>query len=65
MGESDEPLQAEQVVARAIGVHPATLRRLRQAGKGPRFIRVGRQVRYARSDVDTWLRAQTDRGFAA
>lgn len=28
-------------------------------GQGPPFIKVGRLVRYRRSDVDAWLRANT------
>jgi predicted DNA-binding transcriptional regulator AlpA len=31
----------------------------RLAGTGPRFIRVGRLIRYRRSDVDAWLTART------
>ncbi len=31
----------------------------RVAGRGPRFIRVGRFIRYRRSDWEAWLDAQT------
>jgi len=35
------------------------LERDRGKAKGPPFIKVGRLVRYRRSDVDAWLRANT------
>ena len=33
--------------------------RLRQDGTGPKFVKVGRQVRYRLSDVLEWLEANT------
>ena len=35
-----------------------TLDQWRYLGKGPRFIKVGRHVRYRRDDVDRWLDQQ-------
>jgi hypothetical protein len=35
-----------------------TLERWRQTGDGPRFVRVGRAVRYRRSDLDAWLESR-------
>jgi Helix-turn-helix domain len=43
------------------GVRPIptrTLERWRQTGEGPRFIRLGRQVRYRQSDLDAWLESR-------
>lgn len=37
----------------------------RAKAKGPPFIKVGRLVRYRRSDVDAWLRANTVGTLAA
>lgn len=37
------------------------LKRMRTAGTGPKFVRVGREVRYAWSDVHAWCRVQRDR----
>lgn len=44
-----------------------TLERWRQTGDGPRYILVGRVVRYRRSDLDAWLASRvrlstSDRG---
>lgn len=36
-------------------VSTETLRAWRYRGTGPRFIRVGRHVRYRRVDVEAWL----------
>lgn len=36
------------------------LRRMRKAGTGPRWIAVGREVRYAWADVHAWCRAQRE-----
>lgn len=38
-----------------IRVAPRTLRRWRQRGTGPRFVRAGRAYRYAVDDVAAWL----------
>jgi hypothetical protein len=36
----------------------ATLTRWRYADEGPRYFKIGRAVRYCRSDLDRWLAAQ-------
>jgi len=35
-----------------------TLRNARSAGTGPAYVKVGRSVRYATSDLDAWMRAR-------
>jgi len=40
-------------------VSTATLEKWRTTGRGPRFIRAGRQVLYRRSDVEAWLQSRT------
>jgi predicted DNA-binding transcriptional regulator AlpA len=45
--------------AERIGVRPSTLEIWRVQGKGPAFRKIGRLVRYAESDVQGWLAAQT------
>lgn len=40
-------------------VSPRTLERMRQAGTGPKFRKVGRRIIYAEADVLDWLEAQT------
>lgn len=43
------------------GIPPATLRWYRATGTGPKSFRVGRRVRYHKSDVLDWLAAQEDK----
>jgi excisionase family DNA binding protein len=47
----------EREVAEQLGLSVATLRAWRHRGKGPRFLRLGRSVRYLPSDVDDFVRA--------
>ena len=49
-------------VADLLQVAPRTLYNWRSAGKGPPGFRVGGQLRYRRSDVETWLDAQAKEG---
>ncbi len=55
---SDKPLQTlldERELAETLHVSIGTLRTWRTDGKGPRFHRIGQMIRYAPSDVKTWL----------
>lgn len=36
------------------GLSPETVKRWRRTGDGPKFIRVGRHVRYRLADVEAW-----------
>lgn len=47
----------ERQVAEQLGLSVATLRAWRHRGKGPRFLRLGRSVRYLPSDVEEFVRA--------
>ena len=47
----------EREVADMLGLSVATLRAWRHKGKGPRFLRLGRSVRYLPSDVADFVRA--------
>lgn len=46
-------------IGRRLGVSVETLRDWRYRRMGPRYVRVGRNVRYDPRDVDAWQRAQT------
>jgi excisionase family DNA binding protein len=46
----------ERQVAEQLGLSVATLRAWRHRGKGPRFLRLGRSVRYLPADVDEFIR---------
>jgi excisionase family DNA binding protein len=49
----------EPALATRLGVSRSTLQSWRYAGRGPRFIKLGRMIRYRNSDVDAYLRAHT------
>ena len=47
----------ESQVAEQLGLSVATLRAWRHRGRGPRFVRFGRAVRYLPADLDAFVRA--------
>lgn len=49
----------EPTLARQLGVSRSTLQCWRYTGRGPRFIKLGRMVRYRCGDVDAYLRSNT------
>ena len=56
---SDHHSQAltEHDVAKQLGLSVATLRAWRLKGKGPRFVRFGRAVRYLAADIEHFIEA--------
>jgi predicted DNA-binding transcriptional regulator AlpA len=52
-------------VADVVRVPVATLRYWRHLGTGPHSFRIGRGVRYWRSEVSAWLHGQSDRPTVA
>lgn len=57
--EAGTELIDEAMLASRLGVSRATLQSWRYAGRGPRFIKLGRLIRYSVTDVDEFLRANT------
>jgi predicted site-specific integrase-resolvase len=60
----------ETAVAEALAVSVAALRRWRREGRGPRFVRLERCVRYSEGDVKNYLSLNASErnelsGFAA
>jgi hypothetical protein len=56
MGTEPERLWTEREFSDFFGrVSLRTLRRWRQEGSGPAYVKVGRKVMYRPSDVQTWL----------
>ena len=53
-----EPLLSTDEVSRVLVIPAGTLANWRSMGTGPRFLRVGRHVRYRRTDVEAWIDAQ-------
>ncbi len=45
--------------ARRTGLASSTLRKLRLTGEGPRFMKLGRAVRYREDELNAWLAART------
>ena len=54
-GEPVEPVLTLSELAAALAVNVQTLYDLRSKGRGPRGFRVGRELRFRRSEVDAWL----------
>lgn len=44
-----------QQAATYVSLSPNTLNRWRWSGDGPRYVKLGRAVRYRREDLDAWL----------
>ncbi|PQM45712.1 hypothetical protein C1Y40_04156 [Mycobacterium talmoniae] len=59
-----EPLGDATQVAEFLGISPVTLAQWRQQGRGPRWARVGRWIRYDWADVRAWVQAGGDRDDA-
>lgn len=60
----------ERTVARMLNVAPATLQRWRWAERGPRFVKIGRLVRYKLSEISRFINegersSTSDNGRAA
>ena len=58
--DPNPPLLTEREAAKTLRMSPRSLRRLRDAGTGPAFIRPGpRKVLYARGALTHWLDSRT------
>lgn len=55
----------ERSLCALLAISSVTATKWRAKAKGPPFIKVGRLVRYRRSDVEAWLRACTVGNLAA
>jgi predicted DNA-binding transcriptional regulator AlpA len=45
--------------AGVLGFNPSFLAKARLTGTGPRFLKIGKAVRYRRADIDAWLADKT------
>jgi excisionase family DNA binding protein len=50
-------LFSQDEAARQLGLSVRSLERHRVAGTGPRFVKLGRLVRYREEDLTTWIEA--------
>jgi hypothetical protein len=56
----DQPPRTPGELSDFLGIPEHTLSQWRCWGKGPRWVRVGRYVRYPRRDTQEWLDAGAD-----
>jgi predicted DNA-binding transcriptional regulator AlpA len=56
-GEIVSPLLTEKQTAAYLNRSASSLRRDRKNGTGPRFVRLGHSIRYARTELDAYLSA--------
>jgi predicted DNA-binding transcriptional regulator AlpA len=54
-----QPLLTTRAAAELLCLDQRTLERFRIAGTGPRFVKMGKSIRYRPSDLETWLAAKT------
>lgn len=52
---TDREFLSTEELAALLGIPTATVRYWRHTGSGPSGFRVGRAVRYRRSDVESWI----------
>ncbi len=55
--ETPSDLVDEVALAARLGVSRSTLQSWRYTGRGPRYVKVGRLIRYRNADVEAYLRA--------
>jgi predicted DNA-binding transcriptional regulator AlpA len=54
-----DDLLTEREVSRGWSLTVPWLRRTRREGRGPRFLKLGKMVRYRRGDIEEYLAAST------
>ncbi|MDP9397690.1 MAG: helix-turn-helix domain-containing protein [Actinomycetota bacterium] len=60
-----DEVNTEADLASFLKEHPDTVRARRINGTGPRYVRIGRSIRYRRDDVLAWLEVNTVTGTGA
>jgi excisionase family DNA binding protein len=50
-----EGMLTTEEAARFVGLSPRTLEKRRHEGGGPRFLKLGRLVRYRERDLEEWI----------
>ncbi len=58
MTDADARLWNARELAAYLGLSSNTVEFWRFKGRGPRYFRVGKYIRYRKSDVDAWLEEQ-------
>jgi len=65
MSTSDEQLYDLAWLSGYIGIPERSIYNWRQRGEGPPAYRIGKHLRYRRSDVEAWLDGRRDKAGAA
>lgn len=66
MNNSSDKLMDEFEFCRQVGISVGTARNWRCSRlAGPRFVKIGRLVRYRQSDIDEWIEEQVQGGNGA
>ena len=60
LGLARHKLLTESQVAEILRQKPDTLRKQRKTGRGPKFIRLGRDIRYSVPDLEEFLNARVE-----
>jgi predicted DNA-binding transcriptional regulator AlpA len=55
MNNSETLVLTESETAQQLGISISGLRTWRNSGSGPRYVRLGRLIRYLARDVQSWL----------
>jgi excisionase family DNA binding protein len=50
-----QPLLTQDQASEWLSLSVRTLERMRVAGNGPRFVRMGKSIRYRLCDVEAWI----------
>ena len=58
MNSQDSPFMPQEDAASFLHLSPRTLERMRVAGDGPPFLKLGRRVVYSRTDLITWAESR-------
>lgn len=56
---NDINLLRQTDLEKMLGLKPSTLEQMRLTGRGPRFCKIGRSVRYRIEDVSAWINQNT------
>lgn len=63
--EQDHTLLSTKLLSRRWNIAPRTLERWRAEGRGPQFVRIGRHVRYRRTDIEAFEAKHSETAKAA
>ena len=53
--QENQDILMEKDAAETVAIGYSTLRKHRYEGTGPKYIRIGRSIRYKRIDIEKWL----------